>query len=524
MKAVKLIFLLFILVVPKANFAQFGTLDTSFDSDGIVITSFNSFDATVQFLLIQPDKKILAGGTISKGGLNQFGLARYNSDGSLDESFGNLGKVISNYPELMLLSTMALQSDGKIVVAGNLFNSSFTISHFVLVRYDTNGLLDTTFGIDGRVITNLTDKLDKITSIIIQSDGKILASGTTSNDSNYSDFSIVRYNPDGTLDPSFGNNGITITSIRTWDFGYAMALQDDNKIVISGSTSNEFNPVFGPDYDFLVLKYDKYGVLDATFGNGGSVIIGTTEANEKALSVKVLPDGKIVIGGEHHIMKYSFMISQLLPNGNVDTSFGNNGIVLNELASQFIESVAKQTDGKFLITEYHGTGGCCSADIKLMRFLTDGNFDTTFGTNGIVTADFLNENNQANSIVVQDDGKILIGGVSGNQIHSDYGLARFNSELALSTPVNQIVNNTFFAYPNPINQSVNLDFNLKESQILDVDLFNINGVKVTNLLNNKQFPLGFTTQKLQLPETLSKGVYFLSISNGTLLSNIKIVK
>ena len=159
-----------------------------------------------------------------------------------------------------------------------------------------------------------------------------------------------------------------------------------------------------------------------------------------------------------------------------------------------------------------------------MRFLTDGNFDTTFGTNGIVTADFLNENNQANSIVVQDDGKILIGGVSGNQIHSDYGLARFNSELALSTPVNQIVNNTFFAYPNPINQSVNLDFNLKESQKLDVDLFNINGVKVTNLLNNKQFPLGFTTQKLQLPETLSKGVYFLSISNGTLLSNIKIVK
>jgi uncharacterized delta-60 repeat protein len=218
------------------------------------------------------------------------------------------------------------------------------------------------------------------------------------------------------------------------------------------------------------------------------------------------------------------MISQLLPNGNVDTSFGNNGIVLNELASQFIESVAKQTDGKFLITEYHGTGGCCSADIKLMRFLTDGNFDTTFGTNGIVTADFLNENNQANSIVVQDDGKILIGGVSGNQIHSDYGLARFNSELALSTPVNQIVNNTFFAYPNPVNQSVNLDFNLKESQNLDVDLFNINGVKVINLLNNKQFPLGFTTQKLQLPETLSKGVYFLSISNGTLLSNIKIVK
>jgi uncharacterized delta-60 repeat protein len=218
------------------------------------------------------------------------------------------------------------------------------------------------------------------------------------------------------------------------------------------------------------------------------------------------------------------MISQLLPNGDIDTSFGNNGLVLNDLASQFIESVAMQIDGKFLITEYNGTGGCCSANIKLIRFLDDGSFDTTFGTNGIVTTDFLNENNQANAIVVQDDGKIIIGGVSGNQIHSDYGLARFNSELALSNPINSIVNNTFSAYPNPVNQSVNLDFNLLESQKLDVDLFNINGVKVANLLNNKEFPLGYTSHKITLPETLSKGVYFLSISNGTFISNVKIVK
>ena len=524
MKAIKLIFLLFILFVSNVNFAQFGTLDTSFGRDGIVITPFTGFDAAVQSLLIQPDKKIIAGGSVTKSGSTQFSLARYKVDGSLDETFGNLGQAITDYPELMVMSSMALQSDGKIIVAGNLYNSSISISRFVLVRYDSNGILDTSFGIDGRVITNISDKFDRITSIIIQNDDKIIASGTTSDDANYSDFSIARYNPDGTLDSSFGNNGITVTSIKTWDFGYAIVLQDDNKIVISGSTSNEFNPVFGPDYDFLVLKYDKYGVLDATFGNGGSVIIGTTEANEKALSVKVLSDGKIIIAGEHHIMKYSFMISQLLPNGDIDTSYGNNGLVLNDLASQFIESVAMQIDGKFLITEYHGTGGCCSADIKLIRFLDDGNYDATFGTNGIVTADFLNENNQANAIVAQDDGKIVIGGVSGNQIHSDYGLARFNSELALSNPINSIVNNTFLAYPNPVNQSVNLDFNLKESQKLDVDLFNINGVKVANLLNKKEFPLGYTSHKITLPETLSKGVYFLSISNGTFLSNIKIVK
>ena len=524
MKAIKLIFLLLILFVSNVNFAQFGTLDTSFDNDGIVITSFNGFDSAVQSVLIQPDKKIIAGGTVSKNGLNQFSLARYNNDGSLDETFGNLGQVITEYPELMVMTSMALQSDGKIIEAGNLYNSSVSISRFVLVRYHSNGILDTSFGIDGRVITNISDKLDRISSLIIQNDGKIIASGATSDDATYSDFAMVRYNSNGTLDTNFGDNGVVVTSIKAWDYANAITIQNDNEIIIAGATSKDFNLNLGFDYNFAVARFDKYGNLDPAFGDGGFVIIIMPEANEKILSVKVSSNGKIVLAGEHHSSKYAFMLAQLLPNGNLDTSFGNNGVVLNSLSYEFIESVTMQFDGKFLITEYNGTGGCCSANIKLIRFLEDGNFDATFGTNGIVTADFLNENNQANAIVVQDDGKIVIGGVSGNQIHSDYGLARFNSELVLSTPVNQIVNNTFSAYPNPVNQIVNLDFNLKESQKLDIDLYNINGIKVSNLLKNKEFPLGNTSQKIILPETLSKGVYFLSISNGTFLSNVKIVK
>ena len=524
MKAIKLIFLLLILFVSNVNFAQFGTLDTSFGRDGIVITPFFGFDSSVQSLLIQPDKKIIAGGSVTKTGSTQFSLARYKVDGSLDETFGNSGQVFTDYPELMVMSSMALQSDGKIIVAGNLYNSSISISRFVLVRYDSNGILDTSFGIDGRVITNISDKLDRISSVIIQNDGKIIASGATSDDVTYSDFAMVRYNSNGTLDTNFGNNGVVVTSIKAWDYANAITLQNDNEIIIAGAISKEFDLNLGFDYDFAVLKFDSKGHLDTTFGNGGNSIIGTRQANEKAFSVNILSDGNIVLAGEHHSSKYAFMLTQLLPNGDLDTSFGNNGVVINSLSNEFIESVAMQIDGKFLITEYHGTGGCCSADIKLIRFLDDGNFDPTFGTNGIVTADFLNENNQANAIVIQADGKIIIGGVSGNQIHSDYGLARFNSELALSNPINSIVNNTFSAYPNPVNQSVNLDFNLKESQKLDVDLFNINGVKVANLLNKKEFPLGYTSHKITLPETLSKGVYFLSISNGTFLSNVKIVK
>ena len=524
MKTIRYLILVLVLFVSNVCFSQFGTLDVTFGTEGKVITPFEGFDASVQSVLIQPDKKIVAGGNVSKSAKSQFSLARYNSDGSLDETFGNLGLVIADYPEQMVLSNIILQSDGKIIAGGNLYNPTFSISHFVLLRFDSNGDLDTAFGTDGRVVTNFSDKLDRMTSLIVQSDGKIIASGSTSDDLNYSDFALARYNSDGSDDLIFGNNGRAISSIRTWDFGYAITLQDDDKIIVSGATSNEFNPDFGFDYDFAVLKYDKYGLLDSTFGNGGSITIGVPEANEKALYVKAAPDGNISIVGEHHILKYSIMLVQILNNGDLDTSFGTTGVVTTALTSQFLESVAMQTDGKFLITEYNGTGGCCSADIKLIRFLADGNFDSTFGTNGIVTANFLNENNQANSIAIQDDGRIIIGGISGNQIHYDYGLARFNSELALSNPINSIGINTFLAYPNPVNQSVNLDFNLQDSQKLSIDLFNINGVKVANLLNNIEFPLGFTSQKLPLPETLSKGVYFLSISNGTLLSNLKIVK
>jgi len=524
MKTIKLILLLLILFVSNVNFAQFGTLDTSFGRGGIVITPFNGFDSAVQSLLIQPDKKIIAGGSVTKSGSSQFSLARYNADGSLDETFGNLGQANTGFPELMVMSSMALQSDGKIIVAGNLYNSSVSISRFVLVRYDSNGILDTSFGIDGRVITNISDKLDRIASILIQNDGKIIASGATSDDTTFSDFAMVRYNSDGTLDTNFGNNGVVVTSLQAWDFANAITTNSDDELIIAGTTTRDFNIDFGFDYDFAVLKFDSKGHLDTTFGNGGNSIIGTTQANEKALSVKVLSDGKIVLAGELHSSKYAFMLAQLLPNGDLDAAFGNNGVALNTLSNEFIENVAMQIDGKFLITEYHGTGGCCSADIKLIRFLEDGNYDATFGNNGIVTADFLNENNQANAIVIQADGKIIIGGVSGNQIHSDYGLARFNSELALSNPIIKTGNTTFLAYPNPVNQNVNLDLNLKEAQKLSVDLFNINGVKVANLLNNQEFPLGYTSRKIALPETLSKGVYFLSISNGTFLSNVKIVK
>jgi uncharacterized delta-60 repeat protein len=504
-------------------FAQFGTLDLTFDVDGIVITPFESSNSNIQKVLMQEDGKILAGGTISRNGGSTFGLARYKENGSLDLSFGVSGKVVVDFPETMVMTTMILQLDGKIIEGGNLINFDNTRSEFVLIRHNSDGTLDTNFGTNGRVITHISDAFNKLTALAIFKNDKILALGSTSDEFSYSNFALAKYNLDGTLDLTFGVNGTVSLPLQVWNFGNTLTLNSD-KIILSGKTSPAFDPNSGYNYDFAILKLNSDGSNDPNFGNNGSVIIGIPDANEQSLFLNAFPDGKLLVAGEYKAQNYSLMMTSLFPNGQIDTNFGSNGIILTQLPNQFLEAVQIQVDGKILLTEYESTGGCCGADIKLIRLLENGLFDPTFGVNGIVTTDFLDENNQANSIVVQPDGKIIIGGISGNQISSNFALARFDSKIELSNPLLTSNIRSFSVYPNPINQRINLDFYSNNPEVLSVDLFDSFGRKIANLVDKISYPAGNTIQNIELPESLSKGVYFLSISNENEISNLKIIK
>ena len=186
-----------------------------------------------------------------------------------------------------------------------------------------------------------------------------------------------------------------------------------------------------------------------------------------------------------------------------------------------------QSDGKIVIVGSYNFVDIDLNEIALTRYNSNGTLDPTFGDNGLVITYFTdNSRSKVDDVILQNNGQIVVAGeVSEAYLshHPNPIVLRYEAGFLSNTGFNA-QNNTFSAYPNPVNQTVNLDFNLKESQKLDVDLFNINGVKVANLLNNKEFPLGYTSQKIALPETLSKGVYFLSISNGSFISNVKIVK
>lgn len=224
-----------------------GSIDNTFGNAGKVTTNFVNEDVCYS-IAIQSDGKIVLTGVCDYGNSTSFATARYNSDGSLDNSFGTTGKVINVVGgPISNIYSLAIQGDGKIVLGGYQYMSG---THFVLLRYNIDGSFDNSFGSGGIVSTNFSGG-DEINSLAIQSDGKMVVAGESNND-----FAIVRYNSNGSIDNSFGNGGITTTDFGGGlDIGYSIALQNDGKIVIAGVAD-----YLGGDSDFAIARYNQDGM------------------------------------------------------------------------------------------------------------------------------------------------------------------------------------------------------------------------------------------------------------------------
>ncbi len=275
-----------------ARYNPDGSLDTSFGSSGKVYTDFYSAMGAANALAIQPDGKIVAAGYSNNGSFDVFALARYNPDGSLDAAFDTDGKVRTDFgPWPSYCHALAVQKDGKIVAAGTVNN---TIFGFALVRYNTDGSLDTSFGVTGKVITFLGANSAKSNAVVIQEDGKIVAAGYRNTGSDEV-FALVRYHADGSLDSSFGTSGTgsVLTPIGSGNSrACAAALQSDGKIVAAGySDTVSFD-------NFVLVRYNSNGTLDTSFGTDGIVIQGIGPGDSRANALAINPDGMIIAGGE----------------------------------------------------------------------------------------------------------------------------------------------------------------------------------------------------------------------------------
>ncbi len=396
-----------------------GRLDTTFDADGKATAAIGSGYDNARDVAIQSDGKIVVAGYSSNGTNDDFALARFNSNGSLDTAFDTDGKATtvigSGYDQAF---AVAIQSDGKIVVAG--FSHNVTHNDFALVRYNSDGSLDTTFDTDGKVTTDIGASSDDVAnSIAIQSDGKIVIAGASHNGANY-DFALARYNSNGSLDTTFDADGKVTTAIGIGtDFITAIAIQSDGKIVVAGISNSG-----GTNDDFALARYNSNGSLDTTFDADGkaTTAIGGYD-NARGLAIQ--SDGKIVVAGSSsNGTDDDFMLARYNSNGSLDTTFDADGIVTTAIGTSgdIANAIAIQSDGKIVVA---GISGNTDVDFVLARYNSNGSLDTTFGAGGKVTTNTGGVGDEAYAIAIQSDGKIVVAGDSWNGFDMDFTLVRY---------------------------------------------------------------------------------------------------
>jgi uncharacterized delta-60 repeat protein len=270
-----------------ARYLADGSLDTTFDPvghDGKVHLDFGmGNDETCSDMIVQPDGKIILVGYVDTGSGTDYGIARFNADGSLDTTFDTDGRQTVDFAATNDVATsVALQPDGRILVAGySVIGGAYGFS---MARLNADGSLDTTFGTGGLVTTDVNPMtFDYCQRILVLAGGKILAAGSSN-----SDFALVRYTANGALDPTFGTGGIVTTDIDgTADTAYDLAELSDGKILAAGSTTS----------DFAMACYQPNGALDPTFGTGGKVVTDLSGSNDQCRALAVRSNGKILLAG-----------------------------------------------------------------------------------------------------------------------------------------------------------------------------------------------------------------------------------
>ncbi|MCX6980578.1 MAG: choice-of-anchor D domain-containing protein [Verrucomicrobia bacterium] len=415
-----------------------GDLDTTFGISGKVTTPVGSSNDNGKSVALQSDGKIVVGGYSVIAGIGNFALVRYNASGTLDATFGTGGKVITPVGSGNANgNSVILQSDGKIVVAG--FAQIGTKYNFALVRYDVGGTLDTTFGNGGMVTTSIASSPEYGNDVALQSDGKIVVAGTIGNSSN-SKFRLVRYNANGSLDTSFGSGGgVTKAIDLSVHDCRSIALQSDGKIVVTGDL-NAFS--FGgprPHYIALV-RYEMNGTQDTSFGSGG-VVKTTFDTDAYAYSVAVQSDGRIVVAGTNG----DFMAVRYNANGTPDNTFGSGGKVTTPIGSSgsAAYSVGLQSDGKIVVAGSSSNGS--NNVFALVRYNANGTLDTSFGSGGKVTTAVGSGGDNARSMALMGDGRIMLAGYSYNGSNDDFAVARYLGDPPAPAPsiaVEQPVNTT----------------------------------------------------------------------------------
>lgn len=318
-----------------------GSLDPSFGTGGIARSHLPGNERGLD-LTFQPDGKLIMAGNTSPD--QHITLMRFNDDGTLDAGFGSGGVTGTNFGTYSFASAVAIRPDGKIVVGGSIAGSN---ASFAIAQFNADGSPDRSYAFGSRNATEF-GAFEEVADMILQPDGKVVLAGFIRYPNGQSDIFLARYQLNGILDPSFGTNGSVTTSIRAIDQLFALDLQPDGKLVGTGFTRESGGP-----RDYFLVRYASSGMLDSGFGTGGIVIGGTGGIFTEGHDLVVQPDGRIVVGGRSSGSRKDFALARHLADGSLDPEFGSGGIAYSHFGlgrGGSLEGLALQPGGEVVAT------------------------------------------------------------------------------------------------------------------------------------------------------------------------------
>ena len=425
-----------------------GTPDSSFDADGTarfyVSQGAGVYDEA-NAVAIQPDGKIVVAGFSLDASFTYMGfaVARLDTSGALDGTFGSGGSTLVQVnPEVGadLCYAVAVQPDGKIVAAGTstVVVGLDSVQVFAVARFNSDGTIDDAFGSGGTAVTHIAGGVsDAGLSVAVKPNGKIIVGGYSEDGDGHFAFGLAQFKEDGSLDNTFGTNGTTRAFLSgsggTEDECSTVAVQSDGKIVAAGYSADAEN-----NWAFAVARFDTTGAPDNTFGTNGSAmtyIDGSNHFDDAANSVAVQPDGKIVATGNSADAdtNYAFAVARFNADGTIDNAFGTNGtarasILGGDATDDEGTSVALQQDGKIVVAGYSANAGYYAFSVA--RFLDDGTLDNSFGPGGSVRTTIGDGGGGiydiGNAVALQSDGRIVVAGSSSDlSFNLAFAVARY---------------------------------------------------------------------------------------------------
>lgn len=444
------------------RYNQDGSPDTTFSGDGKSTIDWSGGDDFVNSLALQPDGKILIGGSATVGGNTEIALIRLTPDGIPDSTFSNDGMFTIQVGSFGAPFAILIQPDGKIILAGFSFNAG---NDFTLIRCLSNGDLDNTFGSNGIVVTSIISGDDIGTSAVLQPDGKIVMTGYLFNGADV-DIALARYNNDGTLDTSFNGIGYTITDLSNTDnYGYAVRLLPDEKIVVGGYT-------YSTSSDFLLLQYNSNGSIDSSFNTDGKVITDISNSDDFAISMTVQPDNRIVLGGYTDTgTDIDFAVARYNPDGSLDSTFDADGKVTTDLDNtENFGTIITQGDNRLTLVGY--TLGPSGHDFETVSYTCD-----ACEAAGNLATVILESTNDNTSVVL---------------------------------------------YPNPVNDKAIFKYTT-DHDLVSLELYDAAGRMVRSFINNEMKDQGPHVEELNLSQ-FPEGIYFLVFTSEGVFKAIELAR